>query len=169
MPKSLFIFSGNIGQTPQLKYQPGNERSSGQPRPLLSFTVKYDRLVKSQQLSPQGQSIYEDKGGFWVRVDYWKRNGEQLSKLLAKGMQVQITGELRIDSWEDKDNPGQMLTGMAMTADSIAILPARIESVTMTTPRPQSTAPGQQGSSQAPNYGQVPDYSDIPDFDNYPV
>ncbi|WP_305812849.1 hypothetical protein [Photobacterium leiognathi] len=47
MAKSIFVFSGNIGQTPKLTFQPANERSQGQPRPLLTFTVKYDRLVKS--------------------------------------------------------------------------------------------------------------------------
>ncbi|WP_305840173.1 single-stranded DNA-binding protein [Photobacterium leiognathi] len=127
MAKSIFVFSGNIGQTPKLTFQPANERSQGQPRPLLTFTVKYDRLVKS--LDPNKR--FEDKGGFWVRVDYWKNNAEQLNRLLAKGMQVQVSGELRLDEWPDSDNPGQNLSGMALTAESIAILPARVQTITM--------------------------------------
>ncbi|WP_305815311.1 single-stranded DNA-binding protein, partial [Photobacterium leiognathi] len=74
---------------------------------------------------------FEDKGGFWVRVDYWKNNAEQLNRLLAKGMQVQVSGELRLDEWPDSDNPGQNLSGMALTAESIAILPARVQTITM--------------------------------------
>ena len=45
MARGIFTFDGNIGQTPEIRFQPGNERL-GQPRPLLKLT-KYDRLVKS--------------------------------------------------------------------------------------------------------------------------
>ncbi|GIU42965.1 hypothetical protein TUM4438_10780 [Shewanella sairae] len=144
MAKSSFTFTGNIGQQPKLTFQPANERSNGQQRPLLSFNVKYDRLVKSNE---PGKN-YEDKGGFWVRVDYWRNNAELLNKLLCKGMQVQITGELRMDSWPDAENPGQTLTGMAITADNIAIMPTRLQSITMA-PRQGGQAQQHQSSQQS--------------------
>lgn len=125
MAKSVFIFDGNIGSTPELTFQPGNERSGGEQRPLLKLNVKYDRLVKTNN----PEQPYEDKGGFWVSVDYWGRNGEELNKLLQKGMRVRIEGELRIDTWEDKNNPGEMVSGMALTASTISIMPQRLESV----------------------------------------
>ena len=148
MAKSLFIFSGNIGQTPKLTFQPANERSQGQPRPLLTFTVKYDRLVKS--LDPNKR--FDEKGGFWVRVDYWKNNAEQLNRLLAKGMQVQITGELRLDEWPDSDNPGQNVSGMALTAESIAILPTRIQNVTMQERQAHQQTPPVSAYNELPQY-----------------
>lgn len=127
MAKGIFTFDGNIGMTPELRWQPGNERSNGEARPLLKFNVKYDRLVKTgNQEQP-----YEDKGGFWVGIDYWGRDAEQLSKILQKGMRVRIEGELRVDTWEDKNNPGQMVSGMALTASLITIMPHRIESVVL--------------------------------------
>ncbi len=127
MAKSLFIFDGNIGNTPELTFQPANERSNGEQRPLLKLNVKYDRLVKTRN----PDQPYEDKGGFWVSVDYWGRSGEDLNKLLQKGMRVRIEGELRMDFWEDKNNPGQMVSGMAVTASLISILPQRLESVAL--------------------------------------
>ncbi len=64
-------------------------------------------------------------------MDYWGRSGEDLNKLLQKGMRVRIEGELRMDVWEDKNNPGQMVSGMAVTASLISILPQRLESVAL--------------------------------------
>lgn len=151
MAKSTFIFDGNIGQLPKLTFQPANERSNGEPRPLLVFSVKYDRLVRSDDPNKR----FEDKGGFWIRIDYWKRNAEQLNRLLGKGMRVRIEGELRLDEWPDSDNPGQVLSGMALTAESIAILPSRVRSITMDE-RQQQPAPQQQ-QQVSPQY----DY-DIP-------
>ena len=126
MAKGLFLFDGNIGGTPELRWQPGNERSNGESRPLLKFNVKYDRLVKTQN----EENPYEDKGGFWVDVSYWGKDAEDLSKLLQKGMRVKISGELRMDSWEDK-NTGEIVNGMAVTASDISIFPRRIESISM--------------------------------------
>ncbi|XEV14900.1 hypothetical protein ACBZ90_18085 (plasmid) [Vibrio alginolyticus] len=63
MAKGHFIFDGNIGMTPELRWQPGNERSNGESRPLLKFNVKYDRLVKTNN----PDQPYEDKGGFGCR------------------------------------------------------------------------------------------------------
>ncbi|MEZ9292439.1 hypothetical protein AB4251_18170 [Vibrio lentus] len=48
MAKGLFIFDGNIGMTPELRWQSANDRSNGEDRPLLKFNVKYDRLIKTQ-------------------------------------------------------------------------------------------------------------------------
>ena len=127
MAKSLFIFDGNIGMAPELRWQPGNEKSGGEARPLLKFNVKYDRLVKTQN----PDQPYDDKGGFWVSIDYWGRDAEALSKLLQKGMRVRIEGELRQDTWPDKDNPSVMVSGMALTASLIAIMPQRVQSVTL--------------------------------------
>ncbi len=126
MAKGLFLFDGNIGGAPELRWQPGNERSNGESRPLLKFNVKYDRLVKTQD----EENPYEDKGGFWVDVSYWGKDAEDLSKLLQKGMRVKISGELRMDSWEDK-NTGELVNGMAVTASDISICPRRIESISM--------------------------------------
>lgn len=127
MAKGLFSFDGNVGMTPELRFQPGNERSNNEPRPLLKFNVKYDRLVKTQN----SDQPYEDKGGFWVSIDYWGRDAEQLSKLIQKGMRVHIEGEPRMDIWEDKHTPGQMVSGMAVNASLISIMPHRLESVVL--------------------------------------
>ena len=125
MAKPLFIFDGNIGGVPELRWQPGNEKSGGEARPLLKFTIKYDRLIKTNN----PEHPYEDKGGFWINIDFWGRDAEALSKLLQKGMRVRIEGELRMDSWPDKDNPSVMLTGMALTASLISIMPQRVQSL----------------------------------------
>ncbi len=144
MAKGHFIFDGNIGMTPELRWQPGNERSNGESRPLLKFNVKYDRLVKTNN----SDQPYEDKGGFWVSIDYWGRDAEQLSKVLQKGMRVHLEGELRIDTWDDKNNPGETVSGMALTASLISIMPHRLESVTL------KTRQGSSGENNAPSQGE---------------
>ncbi|MFA0044984.1 single-stranded DNA-binding protein, partial [Vibrio sp. 10N.261.51.A1] len=78
---------------------------------------------------------YEDKGGFWVDISYWGRDAEALSKLLQKGMRVRIEGELRIDTWEDKNNPGQIASGMALTASLITIMAQRVDAVLLKKPQ----------------------------------
>ncbi|MEZ9997777.1 single-stranded DNA-binding protein [Vibrio lentus] len=155
MSNALFVFEGNIGQTPELLWQPGNEKSNGQSRPLLKFTAKYDRLVKTNNQ----EQPYEDKGGFWVNIDYWRNNAEEWAKLLQKGMRVRIEGQLRMDTWPDKNNPGQTQSGMALTASSISILPSRLESVVMKSrqsSRPSdASSPGysQQSTHNSEHYG----------------
>ncbi|GLO64011.1 hypothetical protein MACH09_45190 [Vibrio sp. MACH09] len=134
MAKGIFIFDGNIGAAPELTFQPGNERSEGKPRPLLKFNVKYDRLVKTNNQ----ENPYEDKGGFWIMIDYWKNDSEALSKLLQKGMRVRIEGELRLDTWPDKEYPDQINSGMALTASLISIMPHRLQSVSLKERLPHS-------------------------------
>ncbi|MCW8336316.1 single-stranded DNA-binding protein [Vibrio paucivorans] len=135
MAKGMFIFDGNIGMTPELRWQPANERSNGEVRPLLKFNVKYDRLIKTQN----PEHSYEDKGGFWVDISYWGRDAEALSKLLQKGMRVRIEGELRLDTWEDKNNPGQMASGMALTASTISIMAQRLDTVLLKARQPHQS------------------------------
>ncbi|MEZ8191728.1 single-stranded DNA-binding protein [Vibrio sp. 10N.222.54.A1] len=143
MAKGLFIFDGNIGMTPELRWQPANDRSNGEARPLLKFNVKYDRLIKTQD----PERPYEDKGGFWVDISYWGRDAEALSKLLQKGMRVRIEGELRIDVWEDKNNPGQMTSGMALTASLITIMAQRVDAVLLK--KPQQSGANNNPASQS--------------------
>ena len=139
MAKGIFIFDGNIGMTPELRWQPANERSNGEARPLLKFNAKYDRLIKTHN----PDQPYEDKGGFWVDISYWGRDADHLSKLLQKGMRVRVEGELRIDSWEDKNNPGQMVSGMALTASTISIMAQRVDAVLLKARQPNNNVPSQ--------------------------
>lgn len=116
-----FTGTGNIGTEPTLKTF-SNESGD---RHVLSMRVFFDNPVK------KGDE-YEDRGGFWAKVDLWMRTGgEGLQKIYQKGQRVLVCGQrIEIEGWEDKDS-GEERYGFKVTARHIGILPVRIESITM--------------------------------------
>ncbi|MEZ9292440.1 hypothetical protein AB4251_18165 [Vibrio lentus] len=50
-------------------------------------------------------------------------------------MRVRIEGELRLDTWEDRNNPGQIASGMALTASLISIMTQRVDAVLLKKPQ----------------------------------
>ena len=136
MFRGLTIFEGNIGQSPVITYLEGNDRSRGEQRPLFKLNVKYDRLVNGQN-----NEGLVDKGGYWLSVDYWKKDGPALAKLLQKGMRILVIGEPRCEPWVNEQ--GVTEPGFCITAESISILPRRIASITL-----EEKAPYQQAGTQ---------------------
>lgn len=53
----------------------------------------------SRRLNPQTQQ-WEDGDVFYVKGSAWARLAENAVETLAKGMEVNVTGELRTESWE---------------------------------------------------------------------
>ena len=143
MFRGLSVIEGNIGQAPSITHLEGNERSKGELRPLLKFTVKYDRLVNGSN-----NEGLVDKGGYWVSIDYWKKDGPHLAKLLQKGMRLLIIGEPRCEPWTNDQSV--MEPGHSMTAESISILPRRIAAITLEEKAPYQQEP--QSHAQSPSY-----------------
>ncbi|RMV73327.1 Single-stranded DNA-binding protein [Pseudomonas caricapapayae] len=113
---------GNIGQDPEFKVV----KTSNGERTLLECSVYFDNQV------PVGDQ-FEDRGGFWATVEWWHQSAEAFSKVFKKGMRVLVPGTLIMDTFQS--NSGEDRARMKVRAERIALLPYRIENVTMASPR----------------------------------
>lgn len=115
-----FSGEGNIGSVPEFdEYPNGNE----EPRRVLRLNVYFDNPV------PIKDGSYEDRGGFWMSVDWWHRDAEHWATLFKKGMRVMVSGREERDDWTDDDNHPR--TTYRIKARAVGILPYRLETVTL--------------------------------------
>ncbi|WP_022960735.1 single-stranded DNA-binding protein [Halopseudomonas pelagia] len=115
-----FSGEGNIGSDPEFdEYPNGNE----EPRRVLRLNVFFDNPV------PTKDGGYEDRGGFWMSVDWWHRDAEHWATLFKKSMRVMVTGRVERDDWTDDDNNPR--TTYRIKARTVGILPYRLETVTL--------------------------------------
>lgn len=114
-----FTGSGNLGQTPALK----TVSVKGKERDVVNFSVYFDRN------RVQDDGSYADEGGFWLPVTAWEHLAKSVVRVCEKGLRVQVTGELRLESWEDEH--GDERTQLRLTANQISIDPICLESINM--------------------------------------
>lgn len=114
-----FNGKGNIGSAPEFnEYPNGNE----EPRRVLRLNVYFDNPVPTKD-------GYEDRGGFWMPVDWWHKDAEHFATLFQKSMRVVVQGREERDEWID-DDENQRIT-YRINAHDVSILPYRIESVAL--------------------------------------
>ncbi|WP_431819394.1 single-stranded DNA-binding protein [Burkholderia sp. F1] len=115
-----FYGEGNIGTVPTFREFPnGNE----EPRRLLRLNVYFDNPV------PKKDGTFEDRGGFWAPVEIWHRDVSHWKDLYQKSMRVLVEGRTVKDEWEDAEENER--TTFKIEARRVAILPYRVESVTL--------------------------------------
>jgi single-strand DNA-binding protein len=101
---------GNIGKTPEAKYTP-------QGTAVVQFSVATSRS-------------YKDRDGNWSEatewhnVTAWARAGEVIAEYCKKGDKIFITGDLRTDSWEDKQS-GQKRYRTYIVVDQFCLIGSR--------------------------------------------
>lgn len=83
------ILIGNLGAEPELKYLP-----SGQAVCEVSLACNETWTDK------QGQ---KQEWVEWVRCVMWGKTAENVAKYCQKGKQLYVEGQLRTESWEDKE------------------------------------------------------------------
>jgi len=131
-----FSGEGNIGSPPEFREFPND---GDEPSRRLRLNVYFDNPV------PKKDGTYEDRGGFWASVDLWHRDAEHWKDLYQKRMRVLVIGRMEREPWTD--NEDQPRETWQINARCVAILPYRIESVTLS-PRQQETAQDMQPKSQ---------------------
>jgi single-strand DNA-binding protein len=83
------ILVGNLGHEPELRHtQKGH--------PYLALSLATDREFKNAQGVPQKETA-------WHRATLWGKRAEGCAKYLTKGSRVYLEGELRTQSWTDKE------------------------------------------------------------------
>ena len=117
---SKFIGKGNLGNAPTLKH-PNVE---GEPSALVEMYVYFDRLVPVED-------GYEDRGGFWLNVEYWAEEdwAERVARLLVRGCRIRVEGSLVLNTWENEEGPGSRLI---LKAKEITLDLARVDTISFT-------------------------------------
>lgn len=141
-------WEGNIGNAPEFKEFPNGNKD---PRRLLRLNVYFDNSIPKTD-----GSGFEDRGGFWANVEWWHRDAEHYADLFQKGMRILVQGRAVMDNWT-KD--GEEFSALKVQASRVAILPHRIESVSLAPSQSSQNAQRQQNSQPA---AQDPG----PDFDD---
>jgi len=127
---TYFSGEGNIGSAPEYREFPNGSK---EPHRLLRLNVYFDNPV------PKDNGEFEDRGGFWAPVEIWHRDAEHWQTLYQKGLRVLVQGRMVRDEWEDAD--GKPRETFKVQARRVAILPVRIETITLTS----KLADAQQG------------------------
>jgi len=84
-----FIGIGRLTRDPELRYTPAGKA-------VCKFGIAINRSYKNQE----GNNI-EDV--LFINVTTWGKQAENCSQFLKKGRRVAISGELRSNSWQDKE------------------------------------------------------------------
>ena len=63
---------------------------------------------------------FEDANGYWVDVSYWTKRAEHIKKIVQKGMNVLVIGELGENRYKTKD--GEEKTSIILNASSVSLV-----------------------------------------------
>ena len=98
------ILLGNLTRDPELRYtQDGTAVAS------LDIAMNKPARTGEQESKP-----------IFVRITVWKKQAESCAEYLKKGSQVLIDGELKLDSWTDKD--GNNRSKIEVTAHNVQFM-----------------------------------------------
>lgn len=149
------IVSGRINAKPELRYTPNGV-------PVTSFGL----ARQPRRLNPQTNQ-WEDGDLTWYDVTVFKRLAENVVASLDKGVEVTVTGELKLNSYTGRD--GQPRTSLEILADDVSItLDHQIAQVTDRSAYGNKVSGG-TGSGNAPVAGgNAGGYSSAPADDDTP-
>jgi single-strand DNA-binding protein len=134
---TLFFGEGNLGGDAEFHEFP-NPDDTNKPYRLLRARVYFDNPVR------QPDGTFRDRGGYWTTVELWHSSAEQWAKLFRKGMRVVVHGKALIEEWTD--NEGEAQVSDKVDAKLMAILPHRIEAITLA---PKSSTSAEDSSAEA--------------------
>ena len=107
------ILVGNLTRDPQVRYTP-----SGMAVSDLGLAV--NRSWFDKQTNQKKEEVT------FVDVTVWGRTAEIAGEYLAKGRQVLIEGQLRLDQWDDKET-GQKRSKLKVFCENLTMLGNRPE------------------------------------------
>lgn len=126
---TLFFGEGNLGGDAEFHEFP-NPDDEDAPYRLLRTRVYFDNPVR------QKDGTFKDRGGCWMTVELWHAAAERWSKLFRKGLRVVVHGKTITEDWTDSE--GRLQVTSKVDAKLMAILPYRIEAITLT---PKASTP----------------------------
>ncbi len=84
-----FVGIGRLTRDPELRYTPAGKG-------VCKFGIAINRTYRNQE----GDNVDEV---LFINVTTWGKQAENCSQFLKKGRRVAVSGELRSNSWQDKD------------------------------------------------------------------
>ena len=129
---------GNLTKDPEGR----TVKVDGEPRQIVEIRVFAD---VNHLVGERFEQDEEKSSG--VDVTIWREGlGEAVLAHFRKGARVLVTGDLHLHRYKDRES-GEPRSGLRMTADSVGLVPFRIESITFAARR---GAPGDaDGTGQA--------------------
>lgn len=122
MPIKVEI-KGNIGDNPSIKPVVIPNKDT---KLVLNFSIATQEYKAVTDHT--GRTTYENVGEpQWFRISYWRNDAEAISRLIRKGMQLHIVGELTFDKYKDQD--GHDRESKNIKADSISLGFQRLENI----------------------------------------
>ncbi len=67
--------------------------------------------------------------GFWATVNVWGRCAEPAAKMLSKGDLIYIDGTMVMNTWPDKENEGEEISGFKVDTNFVAPYLPNLESL----------------------------------------
>ena len=117
---NTFHGKGNLADAPTLKTVVVN----GKDRKVAEMRVMFDEYSYDDATKE-----YVQDGGFWLGVSIWDQRGEDVARLLRKGVRVNVDGSLRQFMYT-VEGTDIKVPGFQVVADDITLCMGRIESVT---------------------------------------
>jgi len=101
---------GNLTRDPELRVTPKGT-------PICQFGIAVNRQFKDESGATRDETTFVD-------VEAWGKQGELVSKYLAKGSPAMVEGRLKLDQWEDKQS-GQKRSKLKVVLDNVQFLSTR--------------------------------------------
>ncbi len=100
---------GNLTRDPELRVTPKGTA-------ICQFGIAVNRQFKDDSGATRDETTFVD-------IEAWGKQGELVSKYLAKGSQCMVEGRLKLDQWEDKAS-GQKRSRLKVVLDNVQFLGA---------------------------------------------
>lgn len=97
---------GRLGQDPEMRYTPSGTA-------VTDFPMATDRRYKDREGNLQKETTWHD-------IVCWGKTAEFVAEYLQKGRLVFVEGEIRRDTWEDRN--GQKRVNVKINARNIQLL-----------------------------------------------
>jgi len=101
---------GNLTRDPELRVTPKGTA-------ICQFGIAVNRQFKDESGATRDETTFVD-------VEAWGKQGELVSKYLAKGSLAMVEGRLKLDQWEDKTS-GQKRSKLKVILDNVQFLSTR--------------------------------------------
>jgi len=87
------ILAGNLTHSPELRYLPSGVA-------VVNARMAVNEYYKDKEGNDQEDTLFID-------VDFWDRNAEIASEYLHKGSNILVEGNLKLNTWVDKETAEQ--------------------------------------------------------------
>ena len=128
------ILMGNLTRDPELRVTAGGAS-------ICKFGIAVSRSFKTQDGTQKEETTFVD-------VDAFGRQGEAISKYMAKGRPIMLEGRLRLDQWESKT--GEKRSKISVTLETFQFVGSRADNAQDGAANPYENSTPKASATRAP-------------------